>query len=107
MSNILHHLAPLLKSIPSTTSTTPIGKTHQTQAPKSSCHYNITLLCDFGFSLTMGLYISSSDIKVLRNPLVFFLLPSYFFQDALNENVHHAKAFPSLVVVHMSFEILS
>jgi hypothetical protein len=49
-------------------------KNHQTQALKSNCYYNITPWCDFGFSLPMGLYISSSDIKVLGNSLVLLLL---------------------------------
>ncbi len=55
----------------------------------------------------MGLYISSSDIRVLGNPLVFFLLLLIFSKMPSTKNVHHAKAFRTLTIVDMSFGILS
>ncbi len=56
MLNIWHHLTPLLKSIPLTTSTTPIGKTiklkHRNQVVIITTHLDVILVFPFPWVFT-------------------------------------------------------
>lgn len=93
MLNIWHHLTPLLKSIPLTTSTTPIGKTiklrHRNQVVIIKSHLDVILVFPFPWVFTFR-----------QVPLGFWAIHwfsffcFFFFQRCLQQKCASRKGIP-------------